>query len=207
MAVLGIDIDAVLAQFVTRVIEIYNSRYEDKIKEEDFTSYKFSDSFGEERANRIIKIFHEPGFYTSLQPFPNALEVVDELLTKGHTIEICTAPPSSYSPIAVVEKLEWIAKWFPALSKNVTVTKNKFYCKVDMLIDDYSENIEKWCQHHPKGVGFLVNQLWNKDLKEMPYNSVRGTLSNIPDLVDHFYCPVRKIFAYRIPDLKSWCKH
>lgn len=204
MATLSFDLDSVLASFLENIIQIYNSRFNAVLTAEDFKHYAFADSFGQEVADRIVAIFHEPGFYKDLIPLPGALETVDELLARGHTIEIVTAPPSTHSPHAAGEKIEWVSKWFPALAKNVTVTKNKFYVATDMLIDDYAHNIEKWCKSNSSGLGFLVNQPWNKSYDYMPHNSVRGKITMLPDLIDYFYCPLRKVFGYRIDDLKSW---
>lgn len=205
MPTIAFDLDGVLADFFEKFIEVYNSRFPVKLSLNQITHYKFHDCLPAAVADEIIKIFHEPGFFTNLVPMPGALDTIDLLLYKGYSIEICTAPPSDYCPRAVVEKWDWVTKYLPKLANCVTVTKNKFYIATDMLVDDYALNIEKWCARHPEGLGFLIDSPWNQNFT-LPINCVRGKLLQIPGFIDHFWCSDRNKFSYRLRDLKDHFK-
>lgn len=219
MAKLAFDLDGVVANFYERLLEIYNERHSPPIKEEDLVMYSFADLFDPPTSTNLIEIFNEPGFFLSLRPLPGALETIYHLLDAGCVIEICTAPPHSSvdntqirgNPLAVVEKLDWVAATIPPLQGNVTVTSNKFYMDTDMLIDDHYMNIYHWCKRHPKGIGYLVNQPWNQRLildgeehDALPSNAVRGALVDLPKFLESFYCFEREEFAYRLSELDEW---
>lgn len=183
MASIAFDLDGVLADFFEKFVAIYNSRFHytrAPLYLHHITEYKFHDCLPVEVADEIIKIFHEPGFFLNLNPLPGAIETVNKILSLGHVIEICTAPPSNYCPRAVMEKWEWIHQFFPALTDCITVTKNKFYLNTDMLVDDYPANLEKWCARHPKGLGYLIDAPWNQNFKDLPVNCIRGSLVDVP---------------------------
>jgi 5'(3')-deoxyribonucleotidase len=203
MANLALDLDGVVADFPGKLLEIYNSRHEPALTLDDLDQYDLR-TLPEGIGDNLIGIFNEPGFFLSLNVYPKAIETVYRLLGKGYTIEVCTAPPHTRNPLAVVEKLDWVAKTIPELDGHVTVTSNKFYMATNMLIDDHIDNIVAWCEAHPDGIGFLVNLHWNQNVTELPLNAVRGKLSQVPDFLDQFFCKERGEFAYRLSELTVW---
>lgn len=201
----GMDLDGVLIPFHETVIDVYNKRYNDNLTVHDLDGEL--ENLSPDLFRKIIEIFNEPDWFTNLVPYSNAKDVVDRLIDKQFEIVVCTAPSRDanglINPLSAAEKFAWVKQWFPSLAHSVIVTKHKSLIKVDMLIDDTVNNIIKWCHEHPSGIGYLIDQPWNRKSKNLPTNSVRGTLENVIPFVEKFWCVDRNKFVYRLDELKE----
>jgi len=113
---------------------------------------------------RPIKV---PGFWSSLQPMPEAQQLVD-LATKTvglENIAVLTSP--NLDPNCVPEKMVWMYKYFPELAGHMmfarAFAKRLVAAPNHVLIDDYDRNIDQW--QAAGGPGILVPRLWNRDWK------------------------------------------
>lgn len=209
---LAVDMDGVITSFFSEVIGDYNELPEVKdgsvrpLSIENI-DYDF-DLLGAEAVSRIRAIFNAPGFFLRLKPMPNALNLMMKFKDLGFPGVICTAPARDDNNLingeTAAEKFSWIQRFLPAWGNDVIVTKEKFYVGTDMLIDDYPPNITLWCEANPEGVGYLIDQPWNKDFKHYPINSVRNSLENVIPFVEKFWCEDRNKFVYRLDELKAW---
>lgn len=187
MADVLLDMDGVCCDFMGRVFSIYAERHGRLYTDDEILEHDLASTVGWQVYDVMAGIFNEPGFFLALQPYPGAIDVVNEVIDAGHHVEICTSPTVIRGPNGVKkinahclhEKLEWIAHHLPRLAKQVTITKNKRLVKGDFLIDDGDHNILPWCQAHPAGLGLVVNRPWNSKMI-LPQNSRRITLDELP---------------------------
>jgi len=209
---LAIDLDGVIVNFFEEVIKDYNNLPEVKngtvapLKMEQI-DYDF-ELLGEETVTRLRTIFNTPGFFLEVKPLPNALNLMMKFKDMGFPGIICTAPARDQQNLingkTAAEKYDWVQQHLPPWGNDVMITKDKFYAGTDMLIDDYPPNITLWCKANPNGIGYLIDQSWNKNFKHYPSNSVRGSLENVLSFVDKFWCEERGVFAYRLDELQAW---
>ena len=110
---------------------------------------------------RVFKLAGAPGFFKNLELMPMAVE----MLKKAHEItgkkpNICTAPmgnennPRNHS---VLEKKDWISKYFNNLVNHVEVTVDKGRVARgphDILIDDRQKYIDKFTNAGGSGILF-----------------------------------------------------
>lgn len=77
------------------------------------------------------------GAYLSLEPMPNALESLRELILEGHEVWLATKPPTGI-PHAYSDKAAWVFKYIPELSRRLIITPDKGLLgdENDILIDD-----------------------------------------------------------------------
>ena len=200
VAVIACDLDGTINLFLEKVVEVYNQRYQPPIALTDFKAFRFEECFSETIVGRLINIFNEKGFFEEIPPTPGALEVIERLHQNEYHIEIVTALPRNINPQVAAEKVTWVVKHLPYLYENITITKNKYLVKADMLVDDTFLNIQQWCVHHPHGVGFLINQPWNEKYTHLPQNAVRGSILDLPNFLEQYPLP----FDFFPQDFSSW---
>jgi 5'(3')-deoxyribonucleotidase len=183
------DSDGCLADLVHKMLQICNQEHGTAFTHEDITDFNFKTCIPQ-YADYFFSLFERPGFFRDLPLLPDAQAVIRQLIADGHFVEIATAPPSTkrngvkiISPEAAFDKVLWFADHFPEIENRVTLTTCKHLLKVDLLIDDHHTNIERFCAHHPEGLGFLVNQPWNRNLL-LPSNAKRGELRDLPKTVE-----------------------
>lgn len=191
--VLALDIDDTLADFNGKLLDIYNNRYGSPIlKPEHFNQSDIYDCFDKETAHKLINIFNEPGFFLDLKLLPDAQETMDILYNnKQLELHFCTAPPrrsrligpQAVNPGAASEKISWVIDKFPHLAQNIIIISHKYLIRADVLIDDNITNIKKWCQANPKGLGYLIAKPWNAMYQDLPLNSIRGALVDVPKVL------------------------
>jgi len=111
--------------------------------------------------NKVFQIAGAPGFFANLELMPMAVE----MLKKAHEItgrkpNICTAPmgnennPRNHS---VLEKKDWVKKYFNNLVNQVEVTVDKgrvARSPNDILIDDRQKYIDKFTKAGGSGILF-----------------------------------------------------
>jgi len=202
---IALDMDGVLVGFHSSLLETYNQRFDPKLSYIDLDGD--FETLGSEVANRLKSIFNEKGFFKELQPLPNAINIATRL-TDLYSVVICTAPARDLdglvNPFSAAEKYEWIRHYLPTYTNSAFITMSKYLVAVDMLVDDYPGNIVKWCDKHPKGIGYLVDQPWNQKFIHCNNNIVRGSLEDVINFIDAFWCESRGGFHYRLEELKQW---
>lgn len=203
---LAIDLDGVVVNFFDELLRIYNTEVEENLSI-DSIDYDF-EILPVDVSNRMREIFNREGYFESLEALPNAINILNKFRDLGFPSIICTAPARDLNGLingrSAAEKYNWVQKHLPAWGNDVMITKDKYYTNTNMLIDDFPPNISLWCAANPAGVGYLIDQPWNKRFSHYPPNAVRGPLERVISFVDKFWCEERRIFAYRLEELRSW---
>jgi len=161
-----LDVDGVLADFLSPVIESMNKLIGVNIKSEDVTTWRIEDMYKKhdpDAANIISDIIQQPGFCESLKMFPGADEFVYGLSEK-FDVYFVTSPWDS--PTWVTERNIWISSHFGEEHVRKTVyTENKHLVKGDVLIDDRYENCLHWQEAFPKSTSVLWTRPYNIQYK------------------------------------------
>lgn len=202
----GLDLDGVLVSFHDALINTYNQRYNGNLSINDLDGEL--ENLGSDLLKKVVEIFNEPNWFIDLLPLPDAINIVSNYVDLEYEVMICTAPARDLNgltnPSSASEKFLWIRRWLPFWANNVIITRHKALIDVDILIDDTGHNIVNWCKEHPNGIGYLVDQPWNRNFNSFAHNAVRGSLENSIKFIKQFWCQERGKFVYRLDELQNW---
>ncbi len=109
---IGIDIDDVMADFISPLIEFHNRRYGTSLKADDFHSYRFSEVWGGTDEEGIRKVFEfcNSRYFAGIKPADGAVEAIGKLSKKFDLVSL-TSRPVELEP----KTLEWLEKYFPGI--------------------------------------------------------------------------------------------
>ena len=140
--VIFIDMDDVLADTYGKHIEPYNQAYSKNLTKDEFNGGQVWQNVPEEHQESIHRHVHEPGFFRSLEPITDSIEIV-EALSKKHEVYIASA--AMQFPNSLLEKSEWLDEFMPFIDwQHRILCGHKFILRGDLLIDDRAYNLEKF---------------------------------------------------------------
>ncbi len=163
------DIDEVVNNLVSKVLEKYNEKYGDDLSLDDITDYEIK-KFLKPECTDIFKEFCSDDFLYSLEIQPKTIEVIDVLMTKYKFYFVSSKHPEH---VAITDK--WLDKYFQHYDRTkLIICKNKKMISGDILIDDCLENFEI----NNNNVGnvrynFIFDKPWNRSYKEDKNRSFR----------------------------------
>lgn len=130
------DMDEVITQFLKKLLSVYNERYNTNLMINDIFNWQFTDDFH--------KIFQEKGFFEDLEPYPKAIETIQDLKEDGFDIIIAT--DAGGDPEIAYSKLKWIDEYMPFINrqKEVIITGSKHLINADLIIDDSPIHLESF---------------------------------------------------------------
>jgi len=170
---IGIDLDDVLADFLSAVIEYHNAAYGTSLEREQFKSYKYWETWGGTRNEAIQKVydFYKTPYFKNMKPVAHSQEAAD-ILKQNNELLIVT---SRQYDIAEATR-EWINRNFPDVfsdvffanhySQNGSSKTKKQICDshgVDVLIEDYPDFALECI--NPERKILLFDCPWNRDSK------------------------------------------
>ncbi|GGE40405.1 putative 5'(3')-deoxyribonucleotidase [Pullulanibacillus camelliae] len=169
---IAIDMDEVMADFVSKHLEVYNREFGDQVSKTDLNGIKLWE-LKAEHAKSILNYIDEPGFFRDLPVMEGSQEVVYEL-SKHYDIYIATA--AMERPTSFAAKYEWLKEHFPFLSDlHFVFCGDKSIIHADYLIDDNARHFK-----HFTGQGLLFTAPHN--IHETGYVRV----NNWYDVRDYF---------------------
>jgi 5'(3')-deoxyribonucleotidase len=172
---IGIDLDEVLADFLSALIEYHNYTYGTSLVREQFQSYKFWETWGGTRKEAIQKVydFHKTSYFKNIKPLVGSQEAIS-ILKQNNDLVIVT---SRQDDIAEATK-KWIAQNFPNVfskvyfanhySQNGSPKTKKQICDsvgVNVLIEDSPEYALE-CLNPERRI-LLLDCPWNRSF-ELP---------------------------------------
>ncbi len=167
---IGIDLDEVLADFLTALIKFHNDKYDTAFERDQFHSYRVFEIWGgtQEEADREIFEFYDTNYFNKIEPVPNAIENID-ILSKKHELAIITSRQNEISE----KTLDWVNKHFENKFSGIYFTnqhskKGKCINKsavcdsigANLIIEDYLDYATE-CALSGKEV-LLFDCPWNK---------------------------------------------
>lgn len=162
-----VDMDEVLANFVSHVLGRWNMTNMTKFTREDINSWQMEETLGPGSYRVIENWISRPGFFENLDPMPGAVEGFKKLMDMGHEIVICTSLAPEISN-GYDGKRRWMHRHWPTFNlNNFICTSKKHMLKADVLIDDASHYLKAW-REAGNVQGVIMDARWNRDLDIFP---------------------------------------
>lgn len=135
-----VDMDDTIEYLLFAWVDCLNKRYGLSVKYSDIHEWNICTAFPTLTAEQVYAPLVEDDFWTTVEPIPDASEVLQWAMEQGHEVYIVTA--SAYETIK--SKMENVLfKHFPFISwKNVFIAHHKQMIRGDILIDDAPHNLE-----------------------------------------------------------------
>lgn len=179
---IAVDIDAVLADFLSKFLEYRNYIYHTNYVRDDFYTYIWAEVFGEskEQMYAILSDFFESGYVDQIKPMPGAVAGIGALEKQGHEVYVVTSRPRMIKDLT----LRWLRKNFGNVFKAVFFSNQPAYgsfgptkgeicrqIRAKVFIDDQLSYCRE-CLEEGRRV-FLFDNPWNKDL-DVPSGVIRA---------------------------------
>jgi len=144
-----LDMDGVVADFMTPWLEQYNELTGEGVKLSDITGPDAAKFVGDPYLLKRIK--DSCGFMRALKPLPGAIDGVAQLHSDGH--DIVFVSNGTNCPTSMHEKRDWLKFYFHRQWKYVplVLTYHKYLVRGDVLLEDTPRNLEK-LEHGTKGL-------------------------------------------------------
>jgi hypothetical protein len=184
----GVDIDGVLRNFaesLVRQYKIYNPKSR-VTPVNQWTKYELEDYFS--GGNPVKDFFirtHPEKVYLEANPYKGAKQFIDRLNEKGHKVHLV-----SYQPTSEIKHLTriWLAKnQIQNVYLNFTEDRQKFNLGLDVLLDDYTENLNDVKYRTRGALPIAMDRPWNQDwgfLRVSQYSEFIVLLDSIKHIRD-----------------------
>lgn len=135
---IAIDMDEVLADPATKMIDWYEKDFGLRFTEEELHGKDLKDIVPEARRDIFKKYLNTPGFFRDLELIPYAQEVVEELNNKYQLFIVSAAMEF---PNSLKDKYDWLEEHFPFLHwQQICLCGSKSIVQTDYMIDDRIKN-------------------------------------------------------------------
>lgn len=159
------DVDGVFANFIQRALDVVERLSGTRYRVEDMKTWDMFDMIPRTYEDACYVCFKEPGFCSSIEPYPGAKQVVKALDAATH-LYFVTSPLNG--PNWVHERTEWLKEHFGTPSKRVINASAKWQVAGDILLDDRPANLYPWLDRHPRGIALLWDQPYNQTATPHP---------------------------------------
>ena len=153
---LGVDIDGVLANQISTLLPIINKKYSLNLTYNDIDDWrkKIKDT---DIANLIIEAQRNDDYLLEIPLIDDSSEILSNL-SPSYEIYILTAREicTKEATLIWLKSNNIIFDYFYNLKE-----ENKQKIEVDIIIDDYKGNIEKYLNSHENSFAILYKQPWN----------------------------------------------
>jgi 5'(3')-deoxyribonucleotidase len=183
--VIAVDIDGIFANFIRSGLDVAYHLFGIRDKgHDDIDSYRMEESLGltPEQCKAFFDVMRQRGYCLNIQPYDDARKCIDQLRELGEVHPV-TAPFRGM-PHWIHERTEWLIDELGFAFEDIVHTKAKHLIKADVLVEDTTATLVKWCQHHPNGLGIRVERAYN--CNESWHSSKAETLLEIPKIIDAF---------------------
>lgn len=136
---IAIDMDDVMADTLTKALQLYKDRFGVSIPVEALHGMHLKDYLPKEHAPVVWEFLHSPGFFRDLPIMEDCQEVMKALWEK-HEVFIVSA--AMEFPFSLKEKHDWLQEFFPYIHwKNMVLCGDKSIINADYIIDDHAKNL------------------------------------------------------------------
>lgn len=178
---IGVDLDSVVADIMSPLIDFHNKNYRTNLKLSDHTTFsveKIWKCTEEEGLNRLFK-FYQSDFMDKIKPMPGSIDSI-KYLSNIHEFHIITSRSNMLDKITN----HWVKKYLPNIFKTINLTnqsggKGKKNIKksevakklgISLFIEDHLEYTYDCASLDIKVL--LMDMPWNQT-KKLPENIVR----------------------------------
>jgi 5'(3')-deoxyribonucleotidase len=147
-----VDCDEVLADFQTPAFEVIRNLIGRSYKPEDFQVWDIFNGLSDGELIAVGDAIERPGFCTSLQPTPGAIEAIREIREFAE-VYVVTSP--QHNRHWVYERTEWLMKHFKFKKTHIIHTAAKYMVRGHAFLDDKPEHVDHWAHENPEGLAML----------------------------------------------------
>lgn len=181
-----LDIDGPLAGFDEHLFALsqkHGWEFKDGIFERAHQKSRYlTDDMANSQHRRMARDLCEAaGWFRSLPVIAGAQEGVDEMLTRGWCVFLCTKPLAA-NPTCRDEKYAWVCEHFPALKDRLIITPDKSIVYGDVLLDDAIK------------ISWIQDAFWEPVVFDAPFNREGSIWANLPRFV--WGEPVDNLFEF-----------
>ena len=113
---IGFDLDEILADCLTAIIEFHNTVYQTSLRREQFKSYQFWDTWGGTPEEAVTKVyeFYRTEYARRMNPIPGAQEGV-RILKPKNELFVITSRANDFADVTI----QWTEENFPEVSRQM----------------------------------------------------------------------------------------
>lgn len=158
-----LDVDGVVADFVSYYLDVVRRRLKRDFRQEDVTAWDVGSAlslsdYDRELVHRDLfapgVAYHMPIYSGAWTGVRNLNEIAQVVFVTSHLKENLTW---------VSDRDRWIDFHFGPSAPPTVYTHHKHLVRGDVLVDDKPSAVEKWRQANPNGLGVLWDGPWNRD--------------------------------------------
>lgn len=188
--VIGIDMDGVVADFISKTLEKANSIWGLDLKYEDMTHHRVGRIIAEKlyknpTPKQVEEVFYSlapKGTFEELDIIDGAYKAVKELSKSYEILFVTKALEWNYCP---GEKHKWLEKHFSDIIYNLIVVdflETKSFINVDFMVEDDPRTVIAL----ENAVPIVVEQPWNREFLEENSEYFRAkNIKEVPALIHH----------------------
>lgn len=157
------DVDGVLNNLMSVVLDMYNSKHNTSFSLDNITTYNIGSCFESDVAQEMKDIFNSPDIWKKVKPTLDAQEGLEKLINNGHQVYLVTDNcPDTYG-----EKVKWIKRFFPFVeSSKIVCMRDKWLFRADVMIEDCLQTLLAKPYYHR----ILVDHPWNRAVHDYAYD-------------------------------------
>jgi 5'(3')-deoxyribonucleotidase len=165
-AVVGIDVDEILADLLTPWIKWYNKKWKDKLRIEN-VPWRIEQIVKKECGAAIFDFLKTEDVYSEVLPLPGAVQFIKYLLNH-EKVDLVLVTTAGGGPISIPSKAKWLASTFKDLpTRNIIYTNRKELVELDFFIDDSPENIRRYHETWPLSKILTIAYPYNEEIKDL----------------------------------------
>lgn len=161
---IALDVDGVLADFITPTLDHINRVTRNTYVKEDVKDFNIWSSLGLDRSQRYLSTLPlcQEGFCSNLLPIEGTQGLVAYLQKHFRVLAITT--PWRASPTWAFERTKWLNSYFNITDNDIVFCRDKSLIISDFFLDDNPYNILESSAVSP----VLMDQPWNRDFVSLP---------------------------------------
>jgi 5'(3')-deoxyribonucleotidase len=158
---IGLDTDGVKGNLSDLIIADLNANYGTNYEHDNIPEWDIvKKTVPAEELDEWWKRFGREGFvHGQLKPYPGAVDGVKRLQEVAD-VYVVTSPVFS-SKTWAHERNAWLYQNFGIQVKHIVHTSAKYLFYGNMLVDDKTDNVVRWQEEHPAGIGVLWSHSFN----------------------------------------------
>lgn len=157
---IGVDVDGVLADFLTPAYKVIEKLFGIKVDQSKQATWDMDHVIPKGKVDDFWEHIGSYNFHSELSPFPNAEDGLNKLAQVAD-IYIVTSHLRS-GKTWVYDRDKWLMEQFGIPRRKIVHTVAKYTFNGIALVDDKPENVHKWQEEYPQGLGMLWDQPYNR---------------------------------------------
>lgn len=166
-----IDVDEVLSDFQTPVLKVVGELFGRHMTPYDFETWDLFSVFTKEERKALFEVIGRPGFCSTFEPKPGAVEAIQELRQIVDVHPVTRAFPS---PTWHHDRTIWLMAMFGFPEPDIVSTASKHLVGGHGFLDDNPEHVEDWNAEYPNGQAMLWHIPNTRTLTQYDHFRVRS---------------------------------